>query len=116
METHEETQEQTTADVTLLAMEGKTVTLKSGVTEIQRNDVTVWTFGDTRIALMNVEPGKISVFDGDDGMFRDKLHLNDQTGDLTITNLRTNHTGFYQLQILRSGIFFRKFMVHVSGE
>ncbi|XP_057180981.1 uncharacterized protein LOC130548306 isoform X2 [Triplophysa rosa] len=115
VETHEETQEQKTADVTLSVMEGETVTLESGVTNIQRNDLTVWTFGDTRIALMNKEPGKNSLFAGDDEMFRDKLHLNNQTGDLTITNIRTEHTGFYQLQILSTGDFFRKFLVHVNA-
>ncbi|XP_057180977.1 uncharacterized protein LOC130548304 isoform X8 [Triplophysa rosa] len=112
---HEKTQEQKTADVTLSVMEGESPTLKSGIREIQRDDLTVWTFGDTRIALMNKEPGKISLFDGDDGMFRNKLHLNNQTGDLTITNITTEHTGFYQLEIISSGVLSKRFTVTVSA-
>ncbi|KAA0711905.1 hypothetical protein E1301_Tti013507 [Triplophysa tibetana] len=96
-------------------MEGETVTLESGVPNIERNDLTVWTFGDTRIALMNRDTGKFLLFDGENGMFRDKLHLNNQTGHLTITNIRTEHTGFYQLQILSTGDYSRKFLVHVSA-
>ncbi|XP_073717463.1 SLAM family member 5 isoform X1 [Misgurnus anguillicaudatus] len=112
---NEETQEQKSVDVSLSVTEGESVTLESAVNEIQRNDLILWTYGDTRIAQMNKEPGKISLYDVDDGRFRDKLHLNNQTGDLTITNIRTEHTGLYQLEIHSSEVLSKTFKVTVSA-
>nr|XP_055073159.1 uncharacterized protein LOC129453124 isoform X2 [Misgurnus anguillicaudatus] len=112
---NEKTQEQKSVDVSLSMTEGESVTLESGVTEIQRNDLILWTYGDTRIAQMNKEPGKISLYDGDNGMFRDKLHLNNQNGSLTITNISTEHTGVYRLEMISSGVLSKTFRVTVSA-
>ncbi|XP_055073159.2 uncharacterized protein [Misgurnus anguillicaudatus] len=112
---NEKTQEQKSVDVSLSVTEGESVTLESAVTEIQRNDLILWTYGDTRIAQMNKEPGKISLYDGDNGMFRGKLHLNNQNGSLTITNIRTEHTGVYRLEIISSGVLSKTFRVTVSA-
>ncbi|XP_065099158.2 uncharacterized protein [Paramisgurnus dabryanus] len=112
---NEKTQEQKSVDVSLSVTEGESVTLESAVTEIQTNDLILWTFGDTCIAQMNKEPGKISLYDGDSGMFRDKLHLNNQTGDLTITNIKIEHTGLYHLEIRSSGVLSKTFRVTVSS-
>lgn len=110
---HEEAGEPNTADVTLLVMEGENVTLASGINKKDNNDRIVWTFGNTRIAQMNMEPGKISLYDGDRGVFHNKLQLNNETGDLTITYIRTNHTGLYQLENL-NGKGSKRYVVAVS--
>ncbi|XP_073717881.1 uncharacterized protein [Misgurnus anguillicaudatus] len=81
-------------------MEGDSVTLHSNLTEIQSKDVIVWKFGpqESLIAQINREANKVLInADVLDGRFRDRLQVNDQTGDLIITNITTQHTGLYQM-------------------
>ncbi|XP_065099435.1 uncharacterized protein [Paramisgurnus dabryanus] len=82
-------------------MEGDSVTLYSNVTEIQKIQLILWKFGpqETRIVQINGE-AKISIYaDVLDGKFRDRLQVNNQTGDLTITNTRTTDSGLYEMSI-----------------
>ncbi|XP_050959666.1 uncharacterized protein LOC127161070 [Labeo rohita] len=80
-------------------MEGDSVTLESGVTEIQTDELLMWTFGhpETRIAQIYKETGIFSTYDGVDGKFRDRLELDRQNGSLTIRNTKTTDTGLYQI-------------------
>ncbi|XDV22962.1 hypothetical protein PO909_027703 [Leuciscus waleckii] len=83
-------------------MEGDSVSLNSGLTEMKDDDVIQWRFGDenTVIAEINVTVDRITVYDDVlDGRFRDRLKLDNQTGSLTITNTRAEHEGYYDLQI-----------------
>ncbi|XP_026121253.1 uncharacterized protein LOC113100976 [Carassius auratus] len=102
------------------AMEGDSVTLYTDVTEIQKADLILWTFGSdsTRIAQINRISNKISLYeDVLDGRFRDRLKLDDQTGSLTITNISTEHTGVYGfLQIFDGNeVTPKKFSIAVSA-
>ncbi|XP_073717517.1 uncharacterized protein [Misgurnus anguillicaudatus] len=109
----EEIQEQRNVDVTLSVMEGVTVTLESAVTEIQ-GEMVLWIFQkDTPIAKMN-ESGAIFLYDGDNGMFRGKLQMNNQTGSLTISDIRTEHSGLYLLEVHGLVVTSRKFQVTVT--
>ncbi|XP_073701010.1 uncharacterized protein [Garra rufa] len=81
-------------------MEGDSVTLNSGLTEIIDEDLILWRFGakNTLIAQINVMAGSITINDDVlDGRFRDRLKLDHQTGSLTITNITTQHAGLYKL-------------------
>ncbi|XP_052446706.1 uncharacterized protein LOC127988144 [Carassius gibelio] len=82
-------------------MEGDSVTLCTGLTEIQRDDTIEWWYEDedSLIAKINGESRETS--DGADGRFRSKLSLNAK-GDLTISNIRTIHFGLYKLKISSS--------------
>ncbi|XP_065099100.2 SLAM family member 9-like [Paramisgurnus dabryanus] len=84
-------------------MEGDSVTLHTDINEIQRHEVLRWRFGPqyTFIAgIYRLPFNKISISaDVLDGRFRDRLQVNNQTGDLTITNITTQHTGLYQMII-----------------
>ncbi|XP_051764546.1 uncharacterized protein LOC127520467 [Ctenopharyngodon idella] len=83
-------------------MEGDSVTLESGLTEIKRNDVIAWTFErpGTLIAQIDKEDKIFSTYDdGPDERFRDRLKLDHQTGSLTITNTRITDSGEYQINI-----------------
>ncbi|XP_059425042.1 uncharacterized protein LOC132159516 isoform X2 [Carassius carassius] len=99
-------------------MEGDSVTLYTDLTEIQKAELILWTFGSdsTRIAQINRLINKISYYDGPYGIFRDRLKLDHQTGSLTITNITTQHTGLYQLQIIGGKqVTPKKFSVIVSA-
>ncbi|XP_016117979.1 uncharacterized protein [Sinocyclocheilus grahami] len=94
-------------------MEGDSVTLQNNVTEIQRDDLIVWRFGDKGVLLakIDVETNETSLNDADE-RFKDRLQL-DQTGSLIIKNTRTEHTGLYELQI-RGRESSQQFLVSVS--
>ncbi|KAI7789609.1 hypothetical protein IRJ41_012042 [Triplophysa rosa] len=78
--------------------ENDSVTLNTGVTELQSDDVIQWRFGETLIAEIN----RKNKFTTDDEIFKDRLKLNDKTGDLIIRDLDTEHTGLYKLRIINS--------------
>ncbi|XDV24139.1 hypothetical protein PO909_028396, partial [Leuciscus waleckii] len=80
-------------------MEGESVTLNSDLTEMEDDDLILWRFEKTLIALINVLADSMTVYDDvTDGRFRDRLKLDNQTGSLTIMNTRTEHAGVYKLQ------------------
>ncbi|XP_065099371.1 muscle M-line assembly protein unc-89-like [Paramisgurnus dabryanus] len=94
---------------------GEFVSLDTGVTKIQRDDEILWTFGDMRIAQYTGGSNESTLYDYIDERFTDKLEVNHQTGDLTISNFRTEHTGVYKVQIKSSsGNKERKFSVAYS--
>jgi len=100
-------------------MEGDSVTLESGVTEIQENDLITWWFGpqNTPIALINKLKEKFSTSDDAlDGRFRDRLKLDHQTGSLTITHSRTTDSGAYEVTISSGRVATYRFTVTVYGE
>ncbi|XP_058616356.1 SLAM family member 5-like [Onychostoma macrolepis] len=82
-------------------LEGDSVALNSGFTEMMDYDLILWRFGaeNTLIAEISVMADSMTVYDDVlDERFRDRLKVDDQTGSLIITNTRTEHTGLYQLQ------------------
>ncbi|XP_065122424.2 uncharacterized protein [Paramisgurnus dabryanus] len=81
-------------------MEGDSLTLHNNITELQRDDVIEWRFGDkgSLIARINKTSNIVRInADVLDGRFRDRLQLNNQTGELIITNITTQHAGLYQV-------------------
>jgi len=105
---------------TVSGMEGDSLTLNTDLSQIQRADLILWTFGpeSTRIAQINRQVNMVSLFSNVlDGRFRGRLELDDQTGDLTIMNIRTEHSGLYELQIFGGNVATtQKFSIIVSGE
>ncbi|XP_016085936.1 transmembrane and immunoglobulin domain-containing protein 1-like [Sinocyclocheilus grahami] len=100
--------------------EGDSVTLYTDVTEIQKADLILWTFGSdsTRIAQINRMANRISLYDDVlDGRFRDILKVDHQTGSLTITDITPEHAGLYGfLQIVEGKeVTPKKFSIIVSA-
>ncbi|KAI2646094.1 V-set and immunoglobulin domain-containing protein 1 [Labeo rohita] len=84
-------------------IERDSVVLPSGLTKIQREDQITWKFKDTIIAEINPAAGLFSTYDNVvDGRFRYRLHLNNQTGSLIITNIKPNISGLYEINISKS--------------
>ncbi len=98
-------------------LEGDSVSLDSGFTEMMDDDLILWRFGDenTVIAEIDVMVGSMTVYDDVlDERFRDRLKLDHQTGSLIITNTRTEHTGLYKLELKDKEN--KKFSLIIYGE
>ncbi|XP_051977908.1 golgin subfamily A member 6-like protein 6 isoform X2 [Xyrauchen texanus] len=90
------------ADEMKSVMEGDSVTLQTDVTEILTDDKILWWFKGSAIAQIT-DGGKIKFMkDVPDGRFSGRLKLDNQTGSLTITNIRTIHSGDYKIKIISS--------------
>ncbi|XP_042568299.1 uncharacterized protein LOC109054492 isoform X1 [Cyprinus carpio] len=88
-------------DDVVTVMEGDSVTLHTDITK-KEHDKLLWYFEDTRIALINGRPNTSCLYDGEGGRFRDRLKVDYETGSLTITDIRSEHTGRYEAEIIRS--------------
>ncbi|XP_016116153.1 uncharacterized protein [Sinocyclocheilus grahami] len=92
-------------------MEGESVTLNPDLSKIQGFIEILWRFGDKGSTIAQIDGNKTSYEDYE--VFRGRLQLN-QTGSLTITNVRTNHSGFYKAEISHNtGTSDQKFSVTV---
>ncbi|XP_052394752.1 uncharacterized protein LOC127942812 [Carassius gibelio] len=102
---------------TVSVTEGDSVTLNSGLTEIHNDDLITWTFGlsETLIAQIHKEAQIFSTSHGEVVGFRDRLKLDHQTGSLTITNIRAEHAGYYELLIVGAKLSSKAFTVSVNG-
>ncbi len=94
-------------------VEGDSVTLHTDLTQIKRFYLLEWRFRDPVIAQTD---GKTISYPSHTEIFRGRLQL-DQTGSLTIKNMKTKHSGLYKLLISHSaGTEYRIFNVIVYGE
>ncbi len=94
---------------------GESVHLFTDRPEIERGDEIQWRCGDEIIAEIKEGTGK--THDGADERFRDRLQLDNQTGDLTIKNSTTEDKGDYKLKISSSkGNTNKNYMVTIRCE
>ncbi|XP_051978025.1 uncharacterized protein LOC127639813 isoform X2 [Xyrauchen texanus] len=97
-------------------IEGDSVTLHTNV-EKQKSDLIVWCFGPeaTLVAKINGDANSKRVYDDVlGGIFRDRLELNITTGDLTIRDITTEHSGLYKLSIISEKASNKLFSVTVK--
>ncbi|XP_056109091.1 uncharacterized protein LOC130086895 [Rhinichthys klamathensis goyatoka] len=92
-------------DVTV--MEGDSVTLHAD-TKIQIKEID-WRFGENLIASIDIETSYISF----EGPSKERLKLDNHTGDLKITNIRISDAGSYNLQVNSEQPPSKKFTVNV---
>ncbi|KAF4098059.1 uncharacterized protein LOC131530785 [Onychostoma macrolepis] len=101
-------------NVEVKSVEGDSVTLKPD-TEIQRDDLMLWTFGDQDSLIAEIRGETVAKYDdGAGGRFSGRLELN-ETGSLTIRDITAQHTGLYKLQTINSsrGTLCKKFRVYM---
>ncbi|XP_073718044.1 uncharacterized protein [Misgurnus anguillicaudatus] len=107
------------SDVSVSLYEGDSVSLHTN-TKTQKDHLIEWRFGKQQdlIARINGEPTSLKIYDDVlDGRFKDKLKVNTENGDLTITNITTNNnTGDYKLEISNRAITRETFIINVSGD
>uniref|UniRef100_A0A8C1Z1Z8 Immunoglobulin domain-containing protein n=1 Tax=Cyprinus carpio TaxID=7962 RepID=A0A8C1Z1Z8_CYPCA len=110
-----------TDTVSVFVMKGDSVTLHTNITINQRerfkwyfiDDLIAQINGDLRYNCTDVECNK------EDERFRDRLKLDHQSGDLTITNTSTSDSGVYRLQTFSSrhtGNTFKVVVKDVAAE
>ncbi|XDV22853.1 hypothetical protein PO909_027646 [Leuciscus waleckii] len=98
--------------------EGNRFALRTGETEIQREDNILWMFGDERMLLAEVhlKNGIFETYDSDDGRFKGSLKLDKYTGSLIFHNTKSSHSGVYHMKIIKkTATIYKRFHVDVSG-
>ncbi|XP_026054821.1 SLAM family member 9-like [Carassius auratus] len=93
--------------------EGDSVSLNTGVNEIQRDDMILWMFGPKETRIAEIYKQNIDMLEYNK-IFEDRLQVDNQTGSLTIRNIRSEQSGLYKLQIIRNrGTSYKRFNVTV---
>ncbi len=85
---------------------GESVTLETEITEIHESEQIMWKFANSEL-LIKAEFVVIAKWDktndeeylNNEERFKDRLHMNHNTGSLTITNITPERYGHYKLQI-----------------
>ncbi|XDV23301.1 hypothetical protein PO909_027930, partial [Leuciscus waleckii] len=91
--------------VSVSVVEGNNITLHTGVTDIQGDDLIVWKFEDQVIPIPRLN-------DPDVKEWRN-IYQNGKTGDLTISNIRIDQSGNYEVTT-RSMILHKQFHITVG--
>ncbi|XP_042595902.1 uncharacterized protein LOC109054066 isoform X2 [Cyprinus carpio] len=96
-------------------MEGDSVTLHTNLSEILDKDTILWGFGPRELIISQItrKEDLTSFFVTDEVSFAGRLQVDQQTGSLTIRNIRNRHSGQYKLTISREKTRYRIFHVHV---
>ncbi|XP_059424641.1 uncharacterized protein LOC132159037 isoform X2 [Carassius carassius] len=90
-------------------MRGDSLTLHTDVTEVQRDDLILWTFGSKDNLIAEIHKQVVYMFDSK-GHFK----LEEKTGSLTIRNIRTENCGLYELTVINLGrTSYKRFNVTV---
>ncbi len=103
--------------VMISVMEGQSVTLYPD-TEVHKDDLILWMFGDQDNLIAQITGKNRETYEGTDGIFKDRLQLDKNTGSLTIRNMRTELSGLYKLQMSSSskGTTNKRFKVVINCE
>lgn len=82
-------------------------------TEIQSDDLILWTLGAENILVVKKDSGTNTVNE----RFRGRLRLGKTTASLMIINITNTDSGHFKLQIINTeNTTFRRFNVTVTGE
>ncbi|XP_067246748.1 coxsackievirus and adenovirus receptor homolog [Chanodichthys erythropterus] len=83
------------------AKKGESVILQTEIISIPDN-VIEWTFGPQDTALFKTDRQKKTPrYNEDDVKFKDRLHLDTKSGDLTVKNINSEVSGLYKVKIIK---------------
>ncbi|XDV21993.1 hypothetical protein PO909_026974 [Leuciscus waleckii] len=96
-------------------MKGDSVTLHTGVSDINRDIQILWLFGPENPDTLIAEIYKLKIFiHGSYEGLKDRLQMDPQTGSLVIGNITTSHSGLYTAQIMTDTVtIYKRFSVIV---
>ncbi|XP_056615731.1 uncharacterized protein LOC130430606 [Triplophysa dalaica] len=96
--------------------EGHSVTLHTDVIK-QKDDLIMWYYGPENTFVARLNGKASSTMYSDDERFRDKLKMNNQTGDLIITHITSQHSGLYTRKIINNNkASVKRYNLIVYGE
>nr|XP_055073908.1 uncharacterized protein LOC129453611 [Misgurnus anguillicaudatus] len=103
--------------VTLVSvMEGDNVTLHTDVTELQIDDDIRWRFENIFIGKIKKAVNNTPIYENNKTLiFKDRLKINSQTGDLIITNITPQDSGCYKVTNVTGNNQFKIFNVTVNA-
>lgn len=102
---------------TLSVTEGDSVILHTGVAELRNNALLQWMFGPENPDIIIAELNREAMINNvSDERFRDRVKMDNQTGSLTFTNIRSTDTGLYKVEISTNPEADKMFRVTVCGE
>uniref|UniRef100_A0A8C1PA07 Ig-like domain-containing protein n=1 Tax=Cyprinus carpio TaxID=7962 RepID=A0A8C1PA07_CYPCA len=78
--------------------EGDSITLNTDI-KVQSKDMLLWMVGAQETRIAEIYNQNIFMYESNEP-FGDRLQMDNQTGSLTIRNIRTEHSGLYELLIL----------------
>ncbi|XP_073793328.1 cell adhesion molecule CEACAM3 isoform X2 [Danio rerio] len=101
----------------LTVTEGYPVILHTGITKLHGDELIVWRFGvEGKLLAKEDKEIKSPPYYDTDERFKGRLKLNDQTGSLTINNMKDTDAGLYTVKINNNKLTtYRDFTVTVSG-
>ncbi|XP_077081742.1 CD48 antigen-like [Siphateles boraxobius] len=91
--------------------ERDSVTLNTDV-KVQKDDQILWMFGPQETRIAEIHRQNIYI-DNTVMIFEKILQIDNQTGSLTIRNIRSEHTGLYKLTVISKGTSYKRFNVTV---
>lgn len=103
-------------ELKMTVVEGDSVTLHTNLTDMKGVIKVLWRVGekDSQDILVG-EAGNDDY--KDNTTFSDRLQVDVQTRDITIKNMRSKHTGRYEVEIISNiGSNYKAFRVTVTGE
>ncbi|NP_001373783.1 hepatocyte cell adhesion molecule-like isoform 1 precursor [Danio rerio] len=101
---------------TILVMKGDSVSLHTGLGEVNREMQIMWMFGPEKANTLIAEIHSmiVSIYDSYEEL-KDRVQMSQRTGSLTIRNTSISHSGLYEAQIMTTVTAFKRFHVIVHA-
>ncbi|TRY74101.1 hypothetical protein DNTS_026659 [Danionella cerebrum] len=97
-------------------MEGDSVLLHTGVSELTKRDGLTWAFGANHSVIAQVSTSLLSIPRAIEERFWNRLKLDHKSGSLSITNIRAEHAGDYTLKLSAGAQSTKTFKVSVCAQ